>query len=258
MKQKQRQIYMIKNNINNKIYIGKDSSCIKKYYGSGIAIKKAIKKYGIENFTKTILEEGFWTLNTLNEKEIYWIEKYKSYEYKIGYNRSKGGDGFNDFNTININIQNKRNEKLKKIRKSKKFRETSRINTINYYKDINNKKEQSNRIKKYWNSLDKLEKNKKIEKLKKSLNDYKNSEKYNVDLIKKSNNWKINNPSFNDQTKEKIKQTKYKRIQKNCKKIEIDGIIYEKLQYAIDQLNITRNCLVKRLKSKKFPNYKRL
>lgn len=49
-------IYKITNLINGKIYIGKrvreTKKDIKNYYGSGIAIKNAIIKYGIENFKK--------------------------------------------------------------------------------------------------------------------------------------------------------------------------------------------------------------
>ena len=49
-------IYKITNLNNGKIYIGQDSKNRKKYFGSGIHIKSAIKKYGITNFKKEILE----------------------------------------------------------------------------------------------------------------------------------------------------------------------------------------------------------
>jgi len=86
-------IYKITNLINNKIYIGKDSHNNPNYYGSGIVIKLAIKKYGKENFKKETIDtaENF---EELNKKEIFWIKEYQSYKKEIGYNRSYGGDGF--------------------------------------------------------------------------------------------------------------------------------------------------------------------
>jgi len=105
------QIYKITNNVNGKIYIGKDSRDKKNYFGSGIVIKCAIKKYGKHNFSKEILEECD-NHNTLNEKEIYWISFYQSTNFNIGYNRSHGGDGF-----CGITVETK--EKLSKIRKGK-------------------------------------------------------------------------------------------------------------------------------------------
>ena len=52
-------VYKITNNINGKIYVGKRScKCSIEddtYFGSGIALKSAIKKYGKENFSKTII-----------------------------------------------------------------------------------------------------------------------------------------------------------------------------------------------------------
>lgn len=99
-------IYKIKNKINNKIYIGqstKNANESKTYFGSGILIEKAIKKYGIENFEKTILLECS-DKTELNEKEKYYILKYKS--NIIGYNISDGGNGGNLGNVVNKKISN--------------------------------------------------------------------------------------------------------------------------------------------------------
>ena len=53
---KQYYIYLTTNLINGKKYIGKHYGEINdSYLGSGILIKKAIKKYGSNNFTKKIL-----------------------------------------------------------------------------------------------------------------------------------------------------------------------------------------------------------
>lgn len=48
-------IYLTRNNLNYKYYVGSHNGKHNYYYGSGIALKKAIKKYGKDNFTKTIV-----------------------------------------------------------------------------------------------------------------------------------------------------------------------------------------------------------
>ena len=85
-------IYLITNNINGKIYIGKHSTdnLDDGYMGSGKLIKKAIQKYGIKNFTKEYL--AFCdTEDKLNWFEKFYIKKYKARE--VGYNLTDGGDG---------------------------------------------------------------------------------------------------------------------------------------------------------------------
>jgi hypothetical protein len=85
-------IYKIINNLNGKAYVGKKSSMYSKdsYLGSGKLIKRAIKKYGKENFTKVVLE--IVDEKTFDEKEIFWIEKEGTL-HPNGYNLTKGGDG---------------------------------------------------------------------------------------------------------------------------------------------------------------------
>lgn len=93
-------IYRIVNKINNNDYIGKRTYSKKEplndgYYGSGINIRKAIKKYGKENFFKEILFENIPT-----KEEVNYLEKETIYHYKNKgqaiYNISKGGDGGNN------------------------------------------------------------------------------------------------------------------------------------------------------------------
>lgn len=90
-------IYKITNKTNEKNYIGlttrtlnerkiehlSDSRC-----GSECAIHRAIRKYGEESFIWEVIDESD-NAHELNEKEIYWIEKYDS--YNTGYNENKGG-----------------------------------------------------------------------------------------------------------------------------------------------------------------------
>lgn len=93
-------IYRITNNINGKIYVGKRKSPEGKrpledsYMGSGIRLFEAYNKYGKENFSKDILEEGF-PEEYSNEKEKFWIAKLNSTNPEIGYNLTFGGDGGN-------------------------------------------------------------------------------------------------------------------------------------------------------------------
>lgn len=85
-------IYLTENKINGKKYIGQDMYNNPKYLGSGFLLKKAIKKYGEENFTKIILEECD-NKEELNGKEIYWINHYNATNSLEFYNIATGGQG---------------------------------------------------------------------------------------------------------------------------------------------------------------------
>ena len=58
-------------------------------------IFNAIRKYGIENMKFELIEENCnWTKETLNKKEIFYIEYYNTYfKNGKGYNMTKGGEG---------------------------------------------------------------------------------------------------------------------------------------------------------------------
>jgi group I intron endonuclease len=89
-------IYKTTNIINNKIYVGQNTTNRKNYLGSGILIRYAIKKYGRENFTKEILETCS-DLEELNNREIFWIKHFDSINNKIGYNLHIGGRNIGSF-----------------------------------------------------------------------------------------------------------------------------------------------------------------
>lgn len=88
------QIYLTKNCINNKMYIGKDSKSDPKYLGSGTILLKAIKKYGKNNFLKIILKDNILTEIELNYWEKYYINFFNCIENKQFYNILPGGIGF--------------------------------------------------------------------------------------------------------------------------------------------------------------------
>lgn len=87
-------IYKTTNKINGKFYIGKDAKNNPNYLGSGQLLHKAIKKYGVENFEKEILE--YCTdKKHMNEREIFWINITDA--QKLGYNIADGGHGGNTY-----------------------------------------------------------------------------------------------------------------------------------------------------------------
>ena len=74
------------------IYIGQHKSeiFVEKYLGSGTNIRRAIKKYGKDNFSVKLLE---WceTQEEADNKEKYWLKQYNLPNCNIGYNITKGG-----------------------------------------------------------------------------------------------------------------------------------------------------------------------
>ena len=86
------QIYKVVNKINGKWYIGKDVSDRPYYYGSGKALKNAIKKYGKNNFEKIILEICE-SKEHLIKREKHWIAVSGAMTDKMSYNIAAGGEG---------------------------------------------------------------------------------------------------------------------------------------------------------------------
>jgi len=85
-------IYLVTNLINNKKYIGMDSSNCPYYLGSGLYIKKAIKKYGRVNFKKEILQVCS-SKEELIKAEKYWISFFNADKDRKFYNIREGGQG---------------------------------------------------------------------------------------------------------------------------------------------------------------------
>jgi len=92
-------IYKIKNLINNNLYIGQAINIEERWKDHkwelnnnkkcNKYLQNAWNKYGKDNFEFSIIEEC--EEDKLNEKEIYYISYYDS--YNNGYNLTKGGDG---------------------------------------------------------------------------------------------------------------------------------------------------------------------
>ena len=68
----------------------------------------AIKKYGFNNFVWTIIEtyesdDKDFIRDILRKREIFWIEKEKTYLREFGYNMTHGGDGGDTFSNKSDN-----------------------------------------------------------------------------------------------------------------------------------------------------------
>lgn len=91
-------IYMIKNLINGRIYIGQSkhiSERVKTHkkdlrngYHHNEHLQNAYNKYGLDNFSFELVESC--SIEDLDERERFWIEYYDSFE--SGYNLTSGGE----------------------------------------------------------------------------------------------------------------------------------------------------------------------
>lgn len=90
-------IYKITNIVNGKIYIGKHqtSNINDSYFGSGVALERAIKKYGKKSFTKEVLYI-FDNEFEMNEKEKEIVNQ-QFILCENNYNLGVGGDGGSHF-----------------------------------------------------------------------------------------------------------------------------------------------------------------
>ena len=90
-------IYIIRNTVNSKVYIGQTRVSVdirwKEHlrhakYGDQV-INRAMRKYGVDKFYIETLE--ICTLDVLDYREIYYIDLYDSTNKSKGYNVSLGG-----------------------------------------------------------------------------------------------------------------------------------------------------------------------
>ncbi len=97
-------IYLISNDVNSKLYVGQTIQTLNKRFNGhccysksdrsvNMYIKRAIHKYGKENFHITLIEEC--PVSMLNAREKHWISFYDS--YNNGYNLTEGGQDSNYF-----------------------------------------------------------------------------------------------------------------------------------------------------------------
>lgn len=125
-------IYKITNKINGKTYIGQHKYRVLNdlYMGSGILIKKAIIKYGIENFEKEILYSNIQYKETADSMEIFAIAKEKALG-KAEYNIADGGQGGNLGEAVNKKISEKAKGNKHTLGRKRTTEECERISKAN-------------------------------------------------------------------------------------------------------------------------------
>ena len=180
-------IYKTTNNINGKYYIGKHKTknLDDNYLGSGKILKNAIKKYGIDNFTKEYLFI-FDNEDEMNNKEAELVSKEYVKE-DTNYNLKLGGEGGWDYNNyINPHPCKKCGKATQdKYRNNKDLdnirRENLRMKMLNKpYLDIHMNKLITSLMKKYPNGVfyNKTHTEETKKKLRKSKNAGKNNSQY--------------------------------------------------------------------------------
>jgi group I intron endonuclease len=145
-------IYKITNTINGKVYIGQSIHLKNRMSAhrsinseSNVGLKRAYKKYGIENFTFEIIKETY-DLDYWEKFYIYW---YRSTNPKYGYNISIGGD---TCPSKSERTRKKMSKSIKAFYASKEGKETlqeiseKRKNTIDNWSDDKKERVRQNYI----------------------------------------------------------------------------------------------------------------
>lgn len=111
-----RTIYIYQNTINNKTYIGQTKNLNKRisdHKGNSVRgcnhpFYNSIRKYGLDNFTISILENV--SDEEVDNAEQFWIQFFRSWDRNFGYNIEKGGC---DIKVISEETKRKISEKHK-------------------------------------------------------------------------------------------------------------------------------------------------
>ena len=229
---KVRGIYKVTNKINGKVYIGQSVDIGRRWREhmttkDDIYFHKAIQKYGVENFEWEVIEQC--KKKDLDEREIYWIEYYDS--FNKGYNCTKGGDGNSGEGNPNWKGGVSSDEdyyrqyskqwyevnKEKRKEYDKQYREANKEKKKEYNKQYyeGNKGQTKQQMKEYY------EKNK--EQIKQQAKKYyeahkeKKKEYYEVNKEKRKEKVKEYNKQYYEAHKEELKEKRKQRNKKSMK-----------------------------------------
>ena len=133
-------VYEITNLVNGKKYIGKRSCHCPieedKYMGSGTLLIRAIKKYGVNNFKKEILQVCETSEMAYTYEELYTVQ-VNAWDNKNYYNLKRGGRGgtygikMSEDTKLKISIANKGRQSPNK---GKKLSESTKLKIANAHR----------------------------------------------------------------------------------------------------------------------------
>ena len=116
--------YMVTNKINGKVYVGshswKNEGIDKNYYGSGTAIKRAVKKYGKENFQVEVLYY-YDTVEECRKDEERILTEYNVRDCPHSYNLKNSAMGMSS-EDVTEEFRKKMSQAMKRVAASEEFR----------------------------------------------------------------------------------------------------------------------------------------
>lgn len=127
-------IYLIRNLINGKVYIGKAKCIYKRIKQHVTSLNKKVRshendhlinswyKYGRNSFEYVVLEYLPLNENLISEREIFYIDKYKSLNPKKGYNkRYDSSTGLIVSEETRLKLKNSQIERFKNVKEREKI-----------------------------------------------------------------------------------------------------------------------------------------
>lgn len=224
-------IYLLVDKRNDKKYVGKHNGKKDNYFTSGIIPNRIIRKFGKDIFERIIIEDNILTEEMLSIKEIYYIEKYDT--FNNGYNLTKGGDGGGHW------IYKKTKEEKLRISEIKRNANIGRIFTEETLRKMSEAKKGKPLTEDH---------KKKISKSQSGENHPWYGRKHSIDTKLKMSNSRIG-----------IKNPKHSEFMKKnnprCLEVSINNVIFVSIKEASEKLNLPRHVVKTRLNSLNYPEW---
>lgn len=261
-------VYIIKNKVTNKFYVGHSIDINKRFNAHKSYLKRGIhhciylqrswNKYGEDSFEFIIIKTSISEEESIS-LEQYYIDNFKANIYNTGDYANLGGDLLSN-NPNKLQIIHKRIESqkriLKNMSKSERIEKFSRSGVKNGMYG----KSHTAEVKKIISSKNKgnipINKGKSLEE---SVGEIRATEiKKNLSCLAKSRVGSKNSfygKHHNEETKSKLKNAMLGKKPVNTKKVKINHVIYESLTDASRKLNVVPATILYRIRSKNYPTY---